>query len=268
MTTRRVGSEEGELDADPRSWPSQRPPAVGRRVPRETLTARIEEVLRIDIIEGILGPGMRLRVESLAQDYGVSPTPIREALQRLAAENFVTLDPRVGASVAQLSARELREVYWMRDLLECAALRRSIEVGDSQWEETVRSSWENFLPLLAAGRTDILSWARVHRAFHAATLSGAGSRWLTHFVSMLQNQSERYRILSVKTASRDSLAEHRSIYDAVIARDPDAAVEAHRNHLLTTVELLEPGLLAQAAVTDGQGSDDAAERVAVGGSAT
>jgi DNA-binding GntR family transcriptional regulator len=70
---------------------------------------------------------------------------------------------------------------------------------------------------------------------------------------MLQNQSERYQILSVKTASRDSLAEHQAIYRAVVARDVDAAVEAHRNHLLKTVSLLEPGLLAQA---NGSGVDD------------
>jgi DNA-binding GntR family transcriptional regulator len=224
-----------------------------RRVSRETLRARIEEALRLDIIEGTLGPGTRLRVEGLAQEYGVSPTPIREALQRLAAENFVTLDPRVGASVTPLSARELREVYWLRDLLECAALRRSIEAGDARWGETVQSAWAAFLPLLTAGRSDILAWSRVHRAFHAATMSAAASQWLAHFVSMLQNQSERYQILSVKTASRDSLAEHQAIYRAVVARDVDAAVEAHRNHLLKTVSLLEPGLLAQA---NGSGVDD------------
>jgi DNA-binding GntR family transcriptional regulator len=220
-------------------------PPAGRRVSRETLRARIEEALRLDIIEGTLGPGTRLRVEGLSQEYGVSPTPIREALQRLAAENFVTLDPRVGASVTRLSARELREVYWLRDLLECAALRRSIEVGDAKWEESVQSAWTGFLPLLTAGRSDILAWSRVHRAFHAATMSAAASQWLAHFVSMLQNQSERYQILSVKTASRDSLGEHQSIYRAVMARDVEAAVEAHRNHLLTTVSLLEPGLRAQ-----------------------
>ncbi len=93
------------------------------RLTRSTLTAQLEDALRVDIIEGVLVPGQRLRAADLSKRYGVSATPFREALQRLAAQRLVDLDPRFGATVADISRAELRDIYQMRDLLEGLAWR-------------------------------------------------------------------------------------------------------------------------------------------------
>src|ERR671915_1528247 len=103
-------------------------------VTRATLATQLEDALRVDIIEGVLTPGQRLRASDLTQRYGVSATPLREALQRLAAQNLVELGPRLGATVAPISESELRDIYFLRQMLETVALERSIAHGDEAWQ--------------------------------------------------------------------------------------------------------------------------------------
>src|SRR5688572_6357929 len=81
------------------------------RISRATLTEQLEEALRADILDGVYRPGQRLRASELTDRYGVSATPLREALQRLAAENLVELDPRLGATVSPISEHDLRDIY-------------------------------------------------------------------------------------------------------------------------------------------------------------
>ena len=85
------------------------------RVTRATLATQLEHALRDEILSGELQPGTRLRAEEIAARYGVSPTPTREALQRLLADSLISLDPRAGIQVAQVSLEELRDVYRVPD---------------------------------------------------------------------------------------------------------------------------------------------------------
>ncbi len=87
-----------------------------QRVSRATLTTQLEDALRLDIIEGVLAPGQRLRSAELTDRYQVSATPLREALQRLAAQNLVEIDPRFGATVAPISRSDLHDTYWLREV--------------------------------------------------------------------------------------------------------------------------------------------------------
>ena len=228
-----------------------------RRVTRATLTSQLEDAIRVEIIEGVLPPGRRLRAQELTQRYGVSATPLREALQRLAAENLVEIDPRLGAAVAQISRSDLRDIYQLRELLEGLALERSIERATPEWEADVNAAWERFrsTPVREADSTEsMLAWSAAHRAFHEALFEACDSPWLLRFVGTLYDHSERYRMLSVRTRRRDTVVEHEEIYRAAVGRDAGEAVNWLRRHLNRTVGNLESGLEEsepELAVTEG-----------------
>lgn len=217
--------------------------SVDLRVTRATLTSQVEEALRIDIVEGVLSPGQRLRAAELSARYGVSPTPLREALQRLAAQNLIDWDPRLGATVAEVSATELRDIYAMRELLESLALQRSIENGDKAWEEGMAVAWQRFKSTKKPGRNatrdEAVAWSQAHRSFHESLFAACGSGWLLRFVGMLADHSERYRVLSARSGIRDAQEEHEAILRAAISHDAGAAVRALEIHLANTIEVVE-----------------------------
>ncbi len=217
-----------------------------KRVTRATLATQLEDALRVDIIEGVLTPGQRLRAADLTARYGVSATPLREALQRLAAQNLVEIDPRLGATVAHISRTDLRDIYWLRELLEGLALERSIELGDDAWARRVTESWGRFKTHGNKQRTgtaeDALAWSSAHRAFHEALFAACDSPWLLRFVGTLYDHSERYRMLSVRSRLRDTLEEHHGIYQPAIERNGPEAVAWLRRHLANTVANLEQGM--------------------------
>jgi len=217
-----------------------------RRVTRATLASQLEDAIRLEIIEGVLTPGQRLRANELTKRYGVSATPLREALQRLAAENLVEIDPRLGAAVAEISRADLRDIYRLRDLLEGLALERSIQRADEAWEARVRSAWERFraqASIEQSGSTrDALAWSEAHRAFHEALFDACDSAWLRRFVGTLYDHSERYRMLSVRSHRRDTLEEHGAIFRTAMKRNAPEAVTWLRRHLANTVENLESGM--------------------------
>ena len=223
------------------------------RVSRMTLAGQVEDALRVDIIEGVLVPGQRLRASDLAQQYGVSATPLREALQRLAAQKLVELDPRMGATVADISRSDLRDIYWLRELLEPLALERSIRTGDDAWVARVTRAWDVFRSASQDGldedtsREAALAWSAAHRAFHEAMFSACDSPWLLRFVQTLYDHSERYRMITVRKRTRNTLQEHASIYAPVTQRNEKEAVPALKQHLENTVLLLEEALPGSAA---------------------
>lgn len=220
--------------------------SIDGRVTRATLMSQVEDAVRWDIVSGVLAPGQRLRAADLIQKYGVSATPLREALQRLAAQNLIDWDPRLGAAVAEVSLAELRDIYWLREVLESLALTRSIERADERWETAVRNAWEALLntprPSPGMERPALIAWSRAHRTFHEALLSGCDSAWLMRFIGTLSDHSERYRVLSARIGTRDSREEHEEIYRAALAREIEPAVEALRHHLESTVKTIEQEL--------------------------
>lgn len=231
-------------------------PSETARISRTTLTAQLEEALRADILQGSLRPGERLRASDMTKRYGVSATPLREALQRLAMESLVELDPRLGATVARISEADVRDVYDMLQHLGVRALQRSIELGDEAWLRGVERSFKALSDATvlqgsgesASGDTRRrigLQWSSAHWSFHQALYKACGSEWLLRFVETLHKHSERYRMLTLQEGigmHRDSLHEHDLILRATASRDTEAAVAALRNHLQLTVNLLEAAL--------------------------
>lgn len=217
-------------------------------IERDTLPLRLEAALRTDIVSGVLEPGQRLRGTELSKQYQVSPTPLREALQRLALQGLVELDPQQGARVAPISLDDVHDVYRLRITLETVALRDAIERGDEAWRQQVAATMRDLREREMGFRRDPPAgghrgpdWTKSHAAFHLTLYSATDSPWLMRFLSILSDHSERYRMLSVEQpdTDRNVLLEHERVAAAVAARDADEASVALREHLETTVALLD-----------------------------
>lgn len=214
---------------------------------RGTLASTVYEKLRNDIMAGELRPGERLRSDLLRERYEVGNSPMREALNRLAADGLVSREDQKGFRVADASRDALSELVKTRCWLEEVAIRQSIANGGAEWEErlvlafhrlsrTPRSSSED-------GYTHNPDWEAYHREFHLALISGCGSTWLIGFCDQLNDQAERYRQLAVQKAypKRHELDEHREIYEAVVDGRADDAVAGMIAHYSRTAEIILAG---------------------------
>lgn len=222
------------------------------RISRATLTLQLEDALRADILSGELQPGQRLRAADIAPRYGVSATPLREALQRLAVEGLIVLDARIGATVSPISRDDLRDVYETRIVLESEALRRSIRNGDEAWLRRVAAALATLHAVTpvdgpandADGTENAKAWSRAHREFDSQLYSACDSIWLLRFIETLSKRCERYRRAAgqLENAFTTWVGEHETIYDAAEHRDPEAAVRALEQHLRGTAQLVEEHL--------------------------
>ncbi|MGX1307824.1 GntR family carbon starvation induced transcriptional regulator [Amorphus suaedae] len=219
-------------------------PAALVRDGSETLTQVAYRAIRSDVIRGVRPPGERLRIEKLKQIYDIGPTPIREALQKLNAEQLVLSEGNRGFTVAPLDPDEFRDLNIARTEVEIAALRLSIAKGDGAWEARVVAAsytMDKEDKLLARDATVADSWERANAAFHTAMVDACGSRWLLHSRDTLQDLCERYRRASVhrNRGERDLAGEHAAIASAVLARDVEAACDLTRRHFELTATNLD-----------------------------
>lgn len=209
-----------------------------------TLSEQVFDRLRADIISGERAPNERLRIERLSRIYGVGPTPLREALQRLYADSLVLSQGNRGFTVAPLIVSEFRDLNIARTAVEKEAIRLSIAAGDDDWEGGIvaaayRLKKQDALLRENIGET-LEAWEEANAAFHLATVAACGSNWLLRLRARLHDQFERYRRASVnlRRAQRDLASEHRDIADAVLARDGDAACRLIEAHFATTTNTL------------------------------
>lgn len=201
--------------------------------------------LREDIVMGRLRPGERLRIETLRQRYDVGGSPVREALMRLESEGLVELEENKGFRVAAVSLAQLDDLTSTRIEIEQIALRKSIELGDVDWEAKLVSAM-HFLASASKGPSEApfernAGWLQHHREFHRALVAGCGSPILLEMRERLFDLAERYVALSISTrgASRDHEAEHRALMTAALDRDVDRALKLNREHIERTTEKLK-----------------------------
>lgn len=209
-----------------------------------TLVSSAYERLRADVLSGHWSPGQKLGIEVLRAHYATGATPVREALNRLAAEGWVQHLEQRGFAVAAVSEDALRELAQTRVWVETMALRKSMANRDAGWEESVVVALYRLskMPrsLSTATYNENPQWEKLHRAFHVALVGHCGSRWLAAFCEQLYDQAYRYRQLAVKRAYklRDELAEHRAIVDAIVGGDADAACLALEDHYMRTTSII------------------------------
>jgi len=202
----------------------------------ETLVDTAYRGLRHDIITGVRPPGEKLRIERLKALYGIGPTPLREALQKLGQDGLVVTEGNRGFRVAPLDPAEFADLNTARTAIEKEALRLSIARGGTDWEaRVVAASYimaKEDAALSAAAGAVPDSWERANTEFHAALVGACGSRWLLRVRSGLHDHGERFRRASVyqRLGSRDLGAEHARISRAALDRDAErtcALVAAH-----------------------------------------
>lgn len=214
---------------------------------KATSATLVYHELKRDLLRGLYEPGSRLQVEATAQRYGVSTNPMREALNRLAAERLIDREDQRGFSVPALSHEHFRELVKTRCWLEGKGLAESIANRTEAWEDGVVLSLHRLLrtPFVEGAQLDVdldnSAWETRHRQFHQALIANCGSRWLLRFCEELMDQAERYRYISDIRSypRRDSETEHRLIADAAIAGDVALAVERLTAQYELTLRLYE-----------------------------
>jgi DNA-binding GntR family transcriptional regulator len=209
-----------------------------------TLATSVYDRMREDILTGNLPPGDKLRADFLRARYEVGTSPMREALNRLAADGLVVHEDQRGFRVSAVSTAELGELLKTRCWLEEIALRQSIANGDAAWEEAIVLSFHRLSrqPRSAseASYTFNPEWEKLHHEFHRNLLSACGSRWLVGYCDQLNDQTLRYRQIAaqVDDPRRNEVDEHREIMEATIARDAEPAVKLLIRHFEDTNELI------------------------------
>ena len=208
-----------------------------------TMASSVYGRLRRDILEGTLLPGERLRIDALRARYGTGASPVREALNRLAAEGVVALEDQKGFRVPPISRADLLELTRTRCWIHEIAVRESIARGDAAWEEQLVVAYHR---LWRAPRTSPEGanrvnpdWERLHREFHTAVIAACGSQWFIDAFQTLFDRATRYRHLSIIPApERDDMAEHRLIMEAALARDSAEAIRLLNAHISLTSDIV------------------------------
>jgi len=217
-----------------------------------TLAMSIYGRLRRDILTGLFEPGERLPLDALGERYRVGLTPLREALNRLSAEELVLREGKRGFRVAPVSRADLVDLAttlcWVVDV----ALRQSLAKGDEAWEEAVVLAAHRLQRLdsrLPSHETGVdPEWQRRHIDFHMSLIAASGLRRINDFFATLIDRYDRYMYLGVDATARwprDTAAEHKAILDAVMARDADLAVRLLQAHIRRTAEIVEASWTAR-----------------------
>ena len=213
-------------------------PTGGEAPSGATLAATICDRVRGDILSGRREPGAKIRLEALKAEFGVSWSPIREAVSRLVAEGLILAEEQRGYRVAPASRADLAEVIRLRVLLESMALRAAIEKGDDAWEAEVLAAHHRLSKLedRRLDGADTERWETWHRTYHDALIRACDSPILLQFCHLLHDMSDRYRriFLSAHALDRDVGAEHRAITEATLARDANRACRLLEGHIERT----------------------------------
>lgn len=185
------------------------------------------------IVSGELPPGWRLSEEKLASHFGVSRTPVREALTRLAEANVAKRDERGSLRVDPITAEKILEVYAVRGVLDGLSTRLAAEAAGPLVLAELREL--NDLMAQAAATDDFMEMARLNIDFHAAIARSTRNELLIQFVDSIHNWIRRIpsTTMAYKGRAKQTVSEHEAIIDAIAARNADLAEKLAREHMAT-----------------------------------
>ena len=201
----------------------------------ELLSQKVYQVLKKEIVRGILEPGSRLSENKLAKEMHVSRTPIREAIRKLTAEGLVKTSPNKRMTVSKVSLVDMKEVLLVRGALEglaasIAATRISRQEIDKLEKIVTQMS-------LYATKKHLSSYCEVDDEFHNLILSICGNKWIIKVRENLGNFIYRYRVMSLSIPERlkCSLEEHRAIMESLKKHDSEEANKLSQIHMENTI---------------------------------
>lgn len=204
--------------------------------PGNGLTIQVYHKVRDAILRGELVPGEPLSENALAERFGISRTPVREALQILAREGYIEALPSRGYLVPRLTIDDLREVFELRESLEGMAARYATLRGTDAEIAELERICQQYEQL-----NHFEERARIGTEFHLRIVAMARNRRLAELIHSINGQivlARRSALGSVAGRQEEAIVEHRAILDAIRSRDPDLAEQQARTHVRISYEAL------------------------------
>ncbi len=198
---------------------------------QEHLRDKVANELRAALIAGELRPGVIYSAPVLAAEYGVSATPVREAMLDLAREGLVEAVRNKGFRITEMTERDLDNFTEIRSLIEIPTVGKATRTATAQQLEALRPAAEEIVA--AARNHDLIGYLEADRLFHLELLSLAGNEHLVKVVSDLRKRSRLYGLtdLDQEGVLIDSAQEHVELVDLMLEGDAEAAQEHMRRHL-------------------------------------
>jgi DNA-binding GntR family transcriptional regulator len=195
-----------------------------------TLREKILETIRDAILSGSLKPGEKVAEPELAERFGISRTPIREAFRQLESEGYLTVIPRKGAVVISFSEADIEEFYAIKSILEGYAARQACERLSDRDIDRLAAINDRLRNLAESG--DIKQFFKIHNDFHELFIRASGNVTLFELITNLVKKFQRLRIASLSYPGRmgRSVREHEKIIEAFRARSVDVAEKLVREN--------------------------------------
>lgn len=223
---------------------SRVPPSGGQhRTLVDSATATLHEA----ILTGRLPAGTPLRLNEMAELLGMSMSPVRESIRRLAAIGLVEVVQHKGAWVMPLTVEDAIDTHETRIAMESVLIERAAARFTPDDARRAQAALDEHLA--ASERGDVPAARRAHTEYHFTIYRAAGSRWLLRGLEPVWENSERYRFATVTPTrqSEDRVREHRAILEACIAHDVESAVQAVRVHIQHAADRVVAKMTADAA---------------------
>lgn len=218
--------------------------ASSRRLVLTNIQEQVTAAMRDMITEGDLLPGAPLSEMTLADTFGVSRTPVREALKQLQTEGLVEIRSRVGTFVAKPTRRDITELFDLKELLEGAAARLLAARGDVPEIRAMQANVAVFERAIAD--TDVERYVALVHEFHNLLIVGADNSKLAAHYRILMNQLAYNRLvrtsLSQPGRPHESEVEHQQVLDLILAKDGDGAERFMRDHVRASRRAVMAGL--------------------------
>ena len=198
---------------------------------RGTTYHRVHNAILSDIVDGTFAPGARLKIADLCRRYGLSPMPIREALQQLQGEGIVVMEPNKGASVRPIDRSFVADLYDVRGALYTIVYRDLIVAADAALDDELAAIQKRFDRMLEGG--DRAGCQRQNRLLHAAIEARCNNREVAVLIARYANLTSSLRdMFGYNTARLHEMSdEHWQIINAVRARDVPGAIAAAQYHV-------------------------------------
>ncbi len=191
----------------------------------------VYEQLKLQILTGRIAPGTRMMEVELAEDLGVSRTPVREAIRKLEKEALVVIEPRRGAYVSDISVKEMVDTLVVREDLEALAASLAAKRITKEELEGLEKKVTDYSEAIASG--DMEQIIRADESFHHRIVALSGNKALIQLFSSVQELSLRFRYLYYEDFTRyeNMPVEHKEILEAIRSGDSDAARIVSDNHV-------------------------------------
>jgi DNA-binding GntR family transcriptional regulator len=223
------------------------------RIPRSTFASIVTERLRAAIVNGSLTPGSQLSEVELAENFGVSRGPVREALQRLIQEGLLLSEPHRGVFVPVLTNDDVVDIYLAREALESAAIRSIVANNTSA---STSQALDEFVKLMeeAEAAGDWEAVGNFDLEFHVALVEASGSQRLQRMFSTVMSETRLcLGVLTTADARADLVQEHRQICDLMQEGKIEQALAVLGKHFDDAVVTLSRRQRTGAAAVDGRG---------------